>query len=201
MNKIRKLLKSLKKIALIDRCLIIFMTILMLQLIYNLFSNEVISKNTNNIDVVIRTTAAAIFGYFLSANFIKKSENNKNSTLKNDTTSNEATPNLNNTNSPNLLNIPQNGIEFTSNNIESSNEIKDKIDLKNSLNENLTEQETSNQQIIIATIIGVISLIVIIIARNFTDLNQISLASLTQMRDFVSGCVGFLLGTPNKKDN
>ncbi|MBW6409489.1 hypothetical protein [Clostridium weizhouense] len=200
MNKFRKLLKSFKRIALIDRCLILFMIILMIQLIYNLFSNEVISKNTHNIDVVIRTTAASIFGYFLSANFIKKSKNNKISCFKDDIISNENSIYLDNTNSLNSVDSSENNPDFISSNVQSNNNTKNEIDIKNSSNKNLTEQETSKQQIIIATIIGVISLIVIIIARNFTDLTQISLASLTQMRDFVSGCIGFLLGTPSRKE-
>lgn len=76
MYKKHKFIKNIKKawykIKLIDRCLIIVMAILMFQSIYNLFVNEVNSQDTTTIDVVVRTTSAAIFGYFLSANFIKR---------------------------------------------------------------------------------------------------------------------------------
>ncbi|OJT72061.1 hypothetical protein BM530_21100, partial [Clostridioides difficile] len=62
--KFIKIKKSRYKIKLIDRCLIIVMAILMFQSIYNLFVNEVNSQDTTTIDVVVRTTSAAIFGYF-----------------------------------------------------------------------------------------------------------------------------------------
>ncbi|MCQ7013166.1 hypothetical protein M9Y11_20315, partial [Clostridioides difficile] len=62
---IKNIKKAWYKIKLIDRCLIIVMAILMFQSIYNLFVNEVNSQDTTTIDVVVRTTSAAIFGYFL----------------------------------------------------------------------------------------------------------------------------------------
>lgn len=65
-------------------------------------------------------------------------------------------------------------------------------------NDSKKELNASNQQIVIATIIGITALIVLIIARYYINLTDKSIATISQMRDFVSGCVGFLLGCPTK---
>ncbi|SFC16246.1 hypothetical protein [Clostridium uliginosum] len=206
MNMLRNLLisvnKSLKKIKLIDKCLIIFMIILMSQSIYNLFSHEIILQDTSSVDVIIRTTSASIFGYFLSANFIKKSVTKQNDSSKkgkildgNSLSSDAENPTKS---IKDNVSTPKNSIGFISNQTQSSNDNTGEISIENHPDETIPEQETSNQQIIIATVIGVISLIVIVIARNSSNLSETSLAPLSQMRDFVSGCVGFLLGSPTK---
>ncbi|EQF24179.1 putative membrane protein [Clostridioides difficile CD160] len=199
MYKNHKFIKNIKKawykIKLIDRCLIIVMAILMFQSIYNLFVNEVNSQDTTTIDVVVRTTSAAIFGYFLSANFIKKSSRKYINTdvssniFVDENSSNKGQgPNTNN-----IMNV-KNTIGFTSD--------TDNYEKKVSVNkiEGIEEGETSELQIIIATVICVVALIVLFVVRNFTTTAPASLGTISQMRDFVSGCVGFLLGCPSRPD-
>ncbi|MGO0900779.1 hypothetical protein ACYZFO_00555 [Clostridioides difficile] len=199
MYKKRKFIKNIKKawykIKLIDRCLIIVMAILMFQSIYTLFVNEVNSQDTTTIDVVVRTTSAAIFGYFLSANFIKRPSRKYINTdvssnlFIDDNSSNKGQESSQN----NVMNV-KNTIGFTS-------EI-DNYENKVSVNkiEGIEEGETSELQIIIATVICVIALIVLFIVRNFATIAPASLGTISQMRDFVSGCVGFLLGCPSRPD-
>ncbi|MBY2476389.1 hypothetical protein KWV16_05810 [Clostridioides difficile] len=199
MYKNHKFIKNIKKawykIKLIDRCLIIVMAILMFQSIYNLFVNEVNSQDTTTIDVVVRTTSAAIFGYFLSANFIKKSSRkyintdvSSNIFVDENSSNKGQEPNTNN-----IMNV-KNTIGFTSD--------TDNYEKKVSVNkiEGIEEGETSELQIIIATVICVVALIVLFVVRNFTTTAPASLGTISQMRDFVSGCVGFLLGCPSKPD-
>lgn len=199
MYKNHKFIKNIKKawykIKLIDRCLIIVMAILMFQSIYNLFVNEVNSQDTTTIDVVVRTTSAAIFGYFLSANFIKKSSRkyintdvSSNIFVDENSSNKGQEPNTNN-----IMNV-KNTIGFTSD--------TDNYEKKVSVNkiEGIEEGETSELQIIIATVICVVALIVLFVVRNFTTTAPASLGTISQMRDFVSGCVGFLLGCPSRPD-
>lgn len=179
MNMFRNLLsyfnKSLKRIKLVDRCLIIFMIILMTQSIYNLFFNEGILQNTNVIDIVVRTTTAAIFGYFLSSNFMGKYNNKQADCAKK--------------------------VEVLDKNIIGDhNDNKQEVPVNDSKGENEVQNVSSNQQIIIATVIGVVSLIVLIIARNHNLINSTTTATISELRDFVSGSVGFLLGCPIKRD-
>lgn len=200
-NLLTSLIKSLKKIKLIDKCLIIFMIILMAESIYNLFSNEANSHNANDIDIIIRTTSAAIFGYFLSGNFIRKSKNTLKNSFKgteildkNSISSNDEKPitllKEDITNQKDLIKFTYDQAHTFADNDENTIEEYE--------NDSKTESNASNQQIIIATIIGLTALIVLIIARNYLTLTETSLVTISQMRDFVSGCVGFLLGCPTK---
>ena len=50
------------------------MAVLMLQSLYTLFFPGWDSQLSGSIDVVVRTSAAAVFGYFLSANFAARGE-------------------------------------------------------------------------------------------------------------------------------
>lgn len=199
MYKKHKFIKNIKKawykIKLIDRCLIIVMAILMFQSIYNLFINEVNSQDTTTIDVVVRTTSAAIFGYFLSANFIKRPSRKY---INTDVSSNlfiddNSTNKVQESNKNNVMNV-KNTIGFTSEIDNYENKVPvNKI-------EGTEEGETSELQIIIATVICVVALIVLFVVRNFTATTPASLGTISQMRDFVSGCVGFLLGCPSRPD-
>ncbi|MFQ9800604.1 MAG: hypothetical protein ACLR23_18665 [Clostridia bacterium] len=62
---------SFKMIRLVDKFLMLFMLILLVYSAFNLFAHEEYTQDTNAIDVIVRTSAAAIFGYFLSSNFTK----------------------------------------------------------------------------------------------------------------------------------
>lgn len=50
----------------------LIMLILLLQSAYNIFLDEPAYQEENTIDVIVRTSQAAIFGYFLSANFANR---------------------------------------------------------------------------------------------------------------------------------
>ncbi len=63
----RRLRQAVSGIPLTDRCLILFMAILLGQSAYSLFAGAPGSPQSGDIDVIVRTASAAIFGYFLSA--------------------------------------------------------------------------------------------------------------------------------------
>lgn len=56
------------RIRLMDRCLLAYMAILLAQSAYSLFS-AALGTETGGIDIIVRTSTAAVFGYFLSANY------------------------------------------------------------------------------------------------------------------------------------
>ncbi|BBF45121.1 hypothetical protein lbkm_3880 [Lachnospiraceae bacterium KM106-2] len=138
------------RLTLIDRTLIIIMCILMIQIAVSLLlfydSSETIK--TNDIDIVVRTTAAAVFGYFLSGNFTRR--------LK-----------------------PRSDCPLT---VEAE-------DRKPTLKE---------EQVVIVSIFGISALIILILARDFLPFTPYVQSSVSQLRDFVSSCVGFLVGSPCK---
>lgn len=193
MFKISELFKSLKMILknvrLVDKCLIIFMVIFMGQTIYNLFINESISQNSNLLDVVVRTTSASIFGYFISGNFLNRNKNKENICPKQvDFLDKES-----------LFLSNDSKVNSEYNRLQSIEEIGEKETFGEAYENNISPKEINNQQIIIVTIIGIVSAIVLIIDRNCNYSTTYALGSLSQLRDFVSGCVGFLLGYQTKK--
>ena len=169
----RALIACWKEIAISDKALIIIMAILLLQCIYNLFTPEPITTNGISISVIVRTTIAAIFGYFLSENFLNheviKSKN-----------SNIIVP----------LNLEENNEESNSENCH----MKD--------SSNITHPETKFKdyicnktfQILIALTVCIISLLCLLIGNNFNLIPSGTNPSLIQLRDIISSCIGFLLG-------
>ncbi|MEG1593204.1 MAG: hypothetical protein RR350_02255, partial [Oscillibacter sp.] len=49
-------------------------------------------------------------------------------------------------------------------------------------------------QVLVVALVGVAALLLLIVARNFLADDGPAAATLSQLRDFVSGSVGFLLG-------
>ncbi|MEG2623210.1 MAG: hypothetical protein RSC06_09960, partial [Clostridia bacterium] len=60
---------ALRNMHLTDKCLLVFMLILLAQTAHNLFFHELAQQESSAFDVIVRTTMAAIFGYLISANF------------------------------------------------------------------------------------------------------------------------------------
>ncbi len=135
-------------IKIVDRFLIVIMVILLMQSIYCIF-DPADTELMSSIDVVLRTTIAAIFGYFISVNFIKSESKQPDEKPR----------------------IP---------------------DEENTVNDNV-----SNLQIYIIGSICIVSIFILIIARNFSGLNTATIPVITQFRDIVCGSIGFFIGVPS----
>lgn len=61
---------ALKALHPVDKALLVFMAVLMAQSMLTMFFPRETPALSGDIDVVVRTSAAAVFGYFLSANFV-----------------------------------------------------------------------------------------------------------------------------------
>lgn len=122
-------MKKLKlDLSIAEKFLLIFLLLLFLQIIFNVVFNELALEQSSEIDIVVRTSAASIFGYFLGNS--KKDENKP---------------------------------IFT---------------------------ET---KLYVVASIGIISLVLLLYIRNFAQLNVSSIASVTQLRDFVAATIGYLV--------
>lgn len=199
LNKYRLTLrKACSSIHLIDKCLIIIMFLLLIQSAYSLFFNIPSSSEFNTIDIIIRTATASIFGYFLSSNFIRNSISDSKKKNESNAESNDVT----------ILDSSD------------TNETKNKIGFTNSDEDKTLEsgkaaftpnQKTSTElyvdnhlQIIITTSIAIFCLFILTIIRNISgstgnDLTSTAQATISQFRDLVSGCIGFLIGVPTTK--
>lgn len=188
-----KLIQLFSNVHLVDRCLILIMFILMIQSAFTLFHHHNLTQEANSIDIIVRTSTASIFGYFLSANFIRHAKEKAASLSAKEKGAPPA---------PEMDSTPE---------ITTDAYPLDFYDVDN-IN---TEKETATAgrlQIIIAATLGIFCLFTLIFMRNFVDWSAFSsgnssniaassaAATVGQFRDFVSGCVGFLIGCPTSKD-
>lgn len=188
-------IKKLKNINLIDKCIIVITIILFLQFAHNLFANEIIYQTSEPIDIIIRTTIASIFGYFISANFVKNERYYKNKIFADIKAANEISS-VNVSNTDKTDGSSYYSIGFVSPNAAIQPALQNAVIFPSDENNPLIE--TNNLQIIIVTFIGIFCLVLLIIARNCTTITPHSMSSLSLLRDIVSGCVGFLLGSPSQ---
>lgn len=185
----------LSKIHPVDRSLVIFMAVLLLQSAYSLFAPQEAGNAAGDIDIIIRTSSAAIFGYFLSANFIQHMTGTEEPVQQ---TANRIAP---------VEGEPL---------MASSQPEQAALSASDSSQEGAegeTEEEASQElpaanclQVVVAAGIGLFCLAILLVLRN-TTLGDAALAAqpervtatVAQFRDFVSGCVGFLIGSPTHR--
>ena len=73
MNALWKKIKAAhESLCLVDRFLILFMAALFVYMTLHLLLGSVATEETKATNIIVRTSAAAIFGYFISSNFIKE---------------------------------------------------------------------------------------------------------------------------------
>lgn len=188
---------SFLKIHLIDKCLIIIMFLLLLQSGFSLFSNYKVTPEINTIDTIVRTAIASIFGYFLSSNFIRhlrmermEEGSSNNITIFESEKSHDRKGH--DIKSSIGFSIPHTDESLESGKITVTPEPK-----------SLQQSNTAGHlQIIVTASIAIFCLIVLIIFRNvsyFTGefpATSSFLATISQFRDLISGCIGFLIGAP-----
>ena len=170
------------RIHLVDKCLLIILGIFMLQSAMNLFLAERTSPEMNTIDVVIRTSAAGIFGYLISTNFDqdKKRPGRQAAQGAASAASTAATPQ-----EP----APQARIGFDTGGGGGLAQPQP----PQVTGESRDQKNCDRTQILIVAAVGIVSLCVILVYRNWFTAGPAAAGTLTQFRDFVSGSVGFLI--------
>lgn len=188
----KKTKKSISKIYLADRFLIFFLLILFCYLFFHLFMEVDAAKNTTSIDVIVRTSLAAIFGYFISGNFTKPDLPADMPDIKGQTI--DRTPkSMDIGQEPSIQN--QIGFQVSA---TSSNEKLESASF--SENTSISPSSCSKMQVIIVSIIGLISLTILLLTGIFQDVTSELTAIISQLRDFVSACIGFLISCKKKRN-
>lgn len=201
MKKLKKffhfILFNYSKIHLVDKCLMIFMFILLMQSAYTLLLSPSTVGEAHTIDVIVRTSISGIFGYFLSVNFIRQESSGLTET------SNYPPP-------PILTDSGEshqkNSIGFTAPAANTKLQ-PGSVDFTTSPQPKINQSIIGKLQILVASFIGIFCLLSLIVVRDLC-LNQLIdatapsfVATVSQFRDLISSCVGFLIGCPtdNKK--
>lgn len=184
-----------RQIHLVDRSLLIFMAVLLVQSVYSLFAPGDPGQAAGDIDIVVRTSSAAIFGYFLSANFIRHTTAGGQAPVQGQAhileTEGDAAPAG-----------PMARIGFDTG---SDPALPGPPPTQDS---SPAGEGTAAGclQIRVATAIGLFCLVALLALRNLSQWGLLPVqwegvaATVAQLRDFVSGCVGFLIGCPTPSD-
>lgn len=153
--------QSLDAISLIDKILMAYMGILLVYIAIHLIWGATMQESTS-VDTIIRTSASAIFGYFISNNFIRSNSD---------------------TESKSKMNIQAQS---------------DLIQQEKNTAVN-TSVCCSRLQIIVVSAIGFIALVLLLISRNYTQTTPEFSATVSQLRDFLSASIGFLVSCGKSK--
>lgn len=167
----------------VDGFLILFLLLLLIQSAFNLLFDQTFTADTNAIDVVVRTSAALIFGSFLSGQDKVETPSTQAKSTPAPMTLSSALPSEN---------IPSGQIGFSAP-IPSSS--LDEVPSPPAFSEKpaVDTRTRPNLSVIVVALVGLFSLILLLIVRNFTTVTPGMAATLSQLRDFVCGCIGLLV--------
>lgn len=185
---LKKILWAIRRafdaICFVDRCLLLIMIILMGYIAVSFFFQNSVSQDVSTIDIIVRTSAAAIFGYFVSGNFINppSSENTFSPSLPSTINPDETRD---------QTQLKQIGFSLSSDPVSFADP---PVSSSSSCLTHLRKV-----QITVVTIIGIFSLLFLFFAANIHQLSSGMSATLSQLRDFVSACVGFLISCGKNK--
>lgn len=201
MKEKKSWIQEIKRIDLVDRCIMLILIILMAQTIFNLFTHH--AGQNEAIDIVIRTSLASLFGYIISANFIR---HESSTTMPNETPLqpeqfsqltledlSTSSINLTSSNQDSVMESMQpTGVDIIDPLLHLTNPIENKE--KFSLSGFDQKSRPHDIQILFITAIGLIALISLLMANNLETIDETLASTISQLRDFVSGSIGFLIG-------
>lgn len=172
------------QLSLIDRILLLFLTILLLYTLIHLLAGISGNGNSNTIDIIVRTSLASIFGYFLNGALPKSSPVSKLSKTGTSTV-------IQKTSSENLSSdIIKNQIGFQTP-LSTSPQTGDRFSPPPELS--APTSSYLKTRIYIVSGIGLLSLIILVFARHTPSVTPELAATVSQLRDFVASCIGFLI--------
>lgn len=179
---------SIAKIGLVDRFLILFMLILMLYTAIGLFIGATDLQNSNMVDTIVRTSAASIFGYFISGNFVKSSNADS-----------PTAPYANGLNIPTRQNDPDVRLKSQIGFVTPDDAEKAEAGKASGAEYSSKTAPPDKLQIVIVSSIGICSLLLLFITKFFVPTLSEASEVISQLRDFASACVGFLVSCGRTK--
>lgn len=168
-----------------DWWLLALFSVLIIQSVYGLFCPLPAQNTVESIDIVFRTSEAAIFGYIISANFGRRAVKSKTITEQ----------------SPASIGFEAPTDAQPTATVLGKRTVTPEATALPVKTKKQWHKPSNTQQLTLVGIIGLVSLLVLIAWRNFYGYTGTATSSMTavvtQYRDMVSGCVGFLIGQPH----
>lgn len=168
-------------IHLVDMYLIFFMLILLIYMGIRLFWQVPNSQDSSAVDIVVRTSAVAIFGYFLSGNFAKNGS--QTTSVQTSVRPEELIAEIS----------PENPVKNQIGFVKPEAESPQIGTLDTSTQIDSPQIVCSKMQVWVVATISLISLIILMIAREMAASSPETAAAISQFRDYVSAGVGFLI--------
>ena len=180
---------------LVDRCLLVFMAVLLLRSAWRIFCPGEGGGLAEDIDIIIRTSSAAIFGYFLSANFLRRVPEERGKSETREAAVSLRTINMTEEQPVDRL---RGRIGFAAG---PESEAQPGTGSIQPAQGGGTRRICAHLQVLAAAGIGLFCLLTLILACDVAHWDEMGVsasvtATIAQFRDFVSGCVGFLIGSP-----
>ena len=172
----RRIRNGIRRVSLVDWFLLAFMAALFSYTLHSLFLSPP-EQEIGSVDVIVRTSSAAIFGYFLSRNSLQTSPSAPENTA--------VPPVLFPENGPTPTARAQIGFSLSS---STENPVPGGASSSES-----QKDGCANFQIIVVSCIGLFSLILLFLIHEGIAGSQSVTAAASQLRDFVSASVGFLV--------
>ena len=179
----KKLKQILTSMYIVDLLLILFLLILFCYMIFHLFSGADNLQENNTVDVIVRTSLAAVIGYFVSGNFGASSSS-----------------------SPEGSGIPVQSFSLSGESQTGLNgQIRNQIGFKTSdgggsqpqggisLTKTVSYNKHRRIQLLVVSAVGLISLLTLLLTRYLPYNGLEYTAIISQLRDFVSLSIGFLI--------
>lgn len=185
----KRLLQKRKNICLVDRFLFLFMSIFYLYMGIHLFTGTAALESSRPVDIIVRTSAAAIFGYFISANFSSSNV----PTIKNTSTVQE--PQIFSDESAANQPMIQNKIGF-----QAEGKRTDSANLSRLSAQTVSSLDhCGQQQVVVVAVFGFLSFFLLVFASHLPEQSENLTAIMSQLRDFVSASIGFLISCKSAK--
>lgn len=173
---------ALRSVCIVDRFLILFMLLLFAYTGHHLFHGAAAVQETNAVDVIVRTSMASIFGYFLSNNMVRtrRPAPPVSAPAPADSQGREGEDS----------GQPRGKIGFSG---ASSRPIEGAGGIQFSQEEPPQPQSCSRLQVTVVSLVGLASLGTLLASRAFCQATPEGTAIVSQLRDFVSASIGFLV--------
>lgn len=173
-SRFKKLRQSITHMRLTDRFLLVFLLLLLLQSTHHIFFYEQLPSGYESLDTMIRSSAATIFGYFISGAFGGETKMPKTDTLTQSVIKEDA-----------QIQIRESKLTPT---------VQPNVNATENVQLSKIQRCRIQQQILIVAGIGLFSILILFHARIFGPAHLHATAALSQFQDFLVGSIGFLVG-------
>lgn len=176
--------KALSRIFLVDRFLMLFLFVLLFSMVCQLLTGGLVDES-DTIDIIIRTSAATIFGYFLSGNSLTTTADQKVSTTPTGSTDPISAAPISQENGPVAVRMG----------FQASGEDQAQAVGKIALTETPAPSKNAcgKLQIWVVAAVGLLSLMALLAAKNYQNITPHFTAVISQLRDFFFASIGFLV--------